>query len=149
MSKKNFISGLDDLFASKAESEETDTKTVKKPKSSRKNFTSSLNALFEDALNESLDEHSGKMEKEKKLGKIKKPSKKPRMLSGLDSLIRRTVESAQVELPPSSKKRITFTFDKEKLDELKRIAKLEKAYIKDIIDEVLTEFISKKTSNND
>lgn len=65
-------------------------------------------------------------------------------MNGLDALIRQTVESSMMEVEPApalSKKRVTFVFDKQKLSRLKRIAKIERAYLKDIIGDLISEFI--------
>ncbi|MEY3052065.1 MAG: hypothetical protein RLY31_1850 [Bacteroidota bacterium] len=62
---------------------------------------------------------------------------------GLDVLIRRTVEMGAVEEDASGTKRLTVSFDKEKLNKLKIIARLEKAYLKDILGEIIDEYISR------
>ena len=57
-------------------------------------------------------------------------------------LIRRTVESGAVEADrKTGKKRLTVTFDKEKIQKLKKIARLEKAYLKDILGKLVEEYI--------
>jgi hypothetical protein len=40
-------------------------------------------------------------------------------------------------------KRLTVTFDKKKLEKLKKIARLEKSYLKDILGEIVAEYIKK------
>jgi hypothetical protein len=60
---------------------------------------------------------------------------------GLDALIRETVESSSVEVTPSNTKRVTFVFDEEKINKLKQIARLKKAYVKDIVDEIISEYL--------
>jgi hypothetical protein len=66
-------------------------------------------------------------------------------MSGLDALIRQTVEPNREEIKraavPKEKKRVTFVFDKKKLLKLKKIAKLEKAYLKDIIGGLISEYL--------
>ena len=74
-----------------------------------------------------------------------KPKPKPKTrkkFSGLDALIRSTIEPKPVE-PPVEKntKRVTLVFDKEKLSKLKSIARAKRTYIKDIIDDMVSEFI--------
>ena len=59
----------------------------------------------------------------------------------MDALIRETVETSRVEITPQSTKRITFIFDEEKIDKLQKIARLKKAYVKDIINEIVSEYI--------
>ena len=51
------------------------------------------------------------------------------------------MEVVEVNVP--TKKRVTFVFDKEKLAKLKEIARTEKAYLKDIIGDVVSRFIEK------
>ena len=58
-------------------------------------------------------------------------------------LIRRTVEMGAVEEDNSGTKRLTVTFDKEKLNKLKHIARLEKAYLKDILGDIIDEYITR------
>jgi hypothetical protein len=48
----------------------------------------------------------------------------------------------------SNKKRVSFVFDKEKLKKLKTIAKVKKSYLKDVIDEVVAEYLAKYESNS-
>jgi hypothetical protein len=66
-------------------------------------------------------------------------------MSGLDMLIRRTVEagSMEVEEERDGKKRLTVTFEKKKLEKLKKIARMEKAYLKDILGDIVAEYIRK------
>ena len=159
MSKKKFTSGLDSLFGTlteeafqedsplldKQKKEEKKQKAVaqkekgKLKRSSSKNFTSDLETLFEQALNETIEE---KLEKHKRKTNRKTITRRRmRPLSGLDALIRKTSEMDVVEVNIPNKKRVTFIFDKQKLLRLKEIAKKEKAYLKDIIGEVMSKFI--------
>lgn len=70
------------------------------------------------------------------------------MYSGIDSLIRQTVDIGAIEQDEQGKKRISFSVDRTKLDKLKTIARLEKAYLKDVlsklIDEHIQNYISQK-----
>lgn len=64
--------------------------------------------------------------------------------TGLDMLIRRTVERGEIEEEKSTgTKRLTVVFDKKKLKKLKSIARMEKAYLKDILGEIVGEYINK------
>ena len=180
MGKKKFVNGLESLFGSSVEEKfegegfmgqhvkpnkkkKKDRKKLErkrpvgqklnKPRSlSSKNFTSDLDSLFENALTETVDEKINELKTEEKqehkVARRRKVFKKP--MSGLDALIRRTVESAQmekVEPPAPTKKRVTFVFDKKKLNRLKRISKLEKAYLKDIIGDLITDYIGEYEKN--
>ena len=113
-------------------------KCHKPKKRSAKNFTSDLDSLFEDALRDTLQEKAQKIVKDD--GKTS-PARKRKVpaLFGLDALIRRTVEGSIEEV--DRKKRVTFIFDKMRLAKLKKIARKEKSYLKDIIGEVMSEYI--------
>lgn len=166
MSKKKFTDGLESLFntSSKTEvgrrgtaflnpSEDSDTdgetKTRKKS-SSRKDFTTDLDSLLEEALQESFAEQMAQKQQASSAAKdapYQKQHRRP--TSGLDMLIRRTVESGDVEEDRlSGTKRLTVTFDKEKIKKLKKIARMEKAYLKDILGELVAEYIKKYESES-
>lgn len=173
MGKKKFVSGLESLFGpsveenfegegfmgqhvkakkkkkskKKIERKRPEGKKLSRPRSlSSKNFTSDLDSLFDEALTETVEEKLNEIRsdenQERKVARTRKVFKRP--MSGLDALIRRTVDSAKierVEVPAPTKKRVTFVFDKKKLSQLKQIAKLEKAYLKDIIGGLITDYI--------
>ncbi len=162
MSKKKFKDGLESLFGSdpaggdlQEESpllvETTVEKVIRKErpknkkKRSSKNFTSDLDSLFEDALKETLEDKVNKIVKDK--SKIS-PSRRERRsaLTGLDALIRRTDDGD--DLSAKMKKRVTFIFDREKLARLKQIAKQQRVYLKDIIGDVVSEFIDDYEKKN-
>lgn len=128
-----------------------------------------LDSLFQEVMHESIEEQFElKKEKEKEKNKNKnknqnqnqktesksKPEKKKRRViprsGGIDSLIRSTVEGSMMEIESTSnKKRVSFVFDKVKLKKLKTIAKLKKSYLKDVIDEVVAEYLSKHNEFDD
>jgi len=126
-----------------------------------KNFTTDLDSLFQEVVQESIEEKfelKKEKEREKKKGKNKKtlskPEKKKRRViprsGGIDSLIRSTVEGSIMQIESTSnKKRVSFVFDKEKLKKLKTIAKLKKSYLKDVIDEVVADYLVKYELNSD
>jgi hypothetical protein len=62
-------------------------------------------------------------------------------MDGLDSLIRKTIESGELEVTYGQRKRITLTLEKEKISRLKEIAKLEKSYLRDVVSRIVGEFI--------
>ena len=155
MSKKKFTVGLESLFGTATEEafqEESplldqQKKEVRKvsdssKKRSSKDFTSDLDTLFEEALAETIEE-----KEEQAISKVQAPPKprkrRLRRLSGLDALIRHTEDMDVVEVNVPTKKRVTFVFDKDKLAKLKQIAKSENAYLKDIIGDVVSNFIEK------
>ncbi len=160
MAKKNFIDGLDSIFGDESKSgnedltiitkEKTKSKTGRKSKSS-KDFTADLDSLLQEALQESVEKHVSKKKKSLPVAKTKRNPKRGRIkrtLSGLDALIRQTVETSEIEVQEGEydvskprKKRVTFSFDKEKVDKLKTIARKEKSYIKDIVNSIVSEYI--------
>ncbi len=167
MSKKKFTTGLESLFGDPSEKafqeespfldvEEKAEKEIERPrrrasvatgdtkaaKRASKNFTSDLETLFEQALSDTIEEQRKKVSQEEE---VKKRVKKRRIrpLSGLDALIRRTGDMDYVEVNVPSKKRVTFILDKTKVEKLKGIARSKKAYLKDIIGDVVTSFIEK------
>lgn len=169
MSKKKFTDGLESLFgdsgqgaqendqlsvvvganvpARKAKgSTATAAKKTTRKRTSSKNFTSDLDSLFEEALQESIED---KVQKIVKTKAPKAPTRRRRReaLTGLDALIRRTVESG-LDASRSTKKRVTFVFDHRKLEKLRKIAKEEKSYLKDIISDVVSSFIESYEKNH-
>lgn len=162
MSKKKFTDGLESLFGHseggnlqesspllvKTKKKERKSKKKKKGKRSSKDFTSDLDSLFEDALKDTLEEKAEKIVKDKaKISPARKA--RPRAVFGLDALIRRTSDSSEfTEYQETRKKRVTFIFDKQKLVKLKKIAKVEKLYLKDIIGDVMAEYIEEYENIN-
>jgi len=165
VSKKKFKDGLESLFGESnkgtlqedsplleetsvvTQPEETQPKVRRlKSKRSSKNFTSDLDSLFQEALEESLEEAANKIVTDKtKVSPARKPKREA--VFGLDALIRRTVESS-IDVEANNKKRVTFVFDKSKLMKLKKIAKVERSYLKDIIGQVMSDFIEEYEDNN-
>jgi hypothetical protein len=154
VSKKKFTVGLESLFGmateeafqeesplldKKKKEAKKDTQSIKKRSS--KNFTSDLDTLFAEAFADTIEEKQNKAKS--KIQAPPKPKRRLRRLSGLDALIRHTENMEVVEVNVPTKKRVTFVFDKEKLAKLKEIAKEEKAYLKDIIGDVVSRFIEK------
>lgn len=159
MSKKKFKAGLESLFgepavsgmspflveevavkekvATKKEQPKPIVKKVRK-RSSSKNFTSNLESLFSGAI----DKEQVKQKQQKTLPTLsKKRSDKP--IIGLDALIRKTSEGNYEAKYASTplKKRLTITMERQKLEELKTIARQKKAYLRDIIDELVSGYL--------
>lgn len=161
MSKKKFTDGLENLFGIAHEDElqdqspllvRTDTKedvavaTKEKKKRkvrrrSSKSFTSDLESLFQLSVKDPSPEKSVKKQEENLRSSVRSRRIRRKPVSGLDALIRQTLHSSRVEVEASTKKRVTFIFDKNKLGKLKNIARSERAYLKDIIGEIISEFI--------
>ena len=165
MSKKKFTDTLEDLFGESskdtlskdspllAKTEVKKTKGAARKSSAKssgktgKNFIADLDFLFEDALVDAKEEvitqtparQTNKTQKTTGKTQPKRRTKKP--ASGLDALIRRTIDTTELEVNYQAKKRITFVFDREKLDKLKKIARKEKSYLKDLVDGLISEYI--------
>jgi len=158
VSKKKFTDGLESLFSLSAEENEkeevllvveaeekqkkTPTEKKKNKRKPSKSFTADLDSLFSGTIsyNPEKKETTQAESKKEKAGAEKK--KGPKVFSGLEALLRNTVDTARYnQTEPSKVKRVTFTFDKEKLVRLKKIAKTQKSYLKDIIGKVVSEYI--------
>lgn len=154
--KKKFKAGLESLFGATNEENtlpeespllvETETlvpkkksKKIRKRKKSGKNFTSDLDSLFTDTVKETIKEQAQSLVKDEDPDTNKLKRKKKRALSGLDALIQRTYEGPVED--EDFKKRVTFILEKKKVDKLKKIAKSEKKYLKDLLNKVLTNFM--------
>ena len=160
MSKKGFTSGLDSVFSAEAQFEPNiddspwllDT-TAAKPKSraksqtrkSGKSFTSDLETLFAAASVERPREET-ELSHQRPRTRARRPLA---VVGGLDGLIRDTtngVAQAQQEQAAreaaDARKRVTFTYDRDRFARLKTIARQEGEYLKDIISGLLNEYIS-------
>ena len=165
MSKKRFTDGLESIFGdvheetfdrgllvekSKSDNQSTTSPAVKKRSSSRKNFTTDLDSLFDgtlsDTIDEKLKEKSSKKHLKSKSKSIEHIERIKKPLSGLDALIRQTIETGSLHYESDAKRRISFTCEKAKLDKLKRIARLEKSYLKDILGDIVASFIQEYES---
>ena len=108
-----------------------------------KNFTSDLDSLFQEAFTEAVEEKLDKMKRDSGLqdpfAADERVYKKP--LSGLDALIRQTVDASLASLDHAAVKRLTILFENQKIEKLKTIAKQERAFVKDLVSGVLSEFI--------
>ena len=164
MSKKKFTDGLESLFTTHHKEErgegtaflegaaapEDGGKPAVKRSSSRKDFTTDLDSLLEEALQETFAEQ---MQQREEMGSTPKAqvfhqqTHRRRPGSSLDMLIRRTVEKGGIEEDENTgTRRLTVTFDKEQLSKLKTIARMEKAYLKDILGSIVAEYIKKYES---
>ncbi len=152
MSKKRFSEGLDDLFSDNKVSmgglfgnEPAVAAAPVERKSSSKNFMSDLDTLLQEAMEESFE----KQEYQRSDDAI--PSNKSKSAAremhsslphGLDSLIRETIDIHEVASDESSgKRRITVAVDKTKVEQLKIIARLENAYLKDLLVSLIDDYI--------
>lgn len=111
-----------------------------KRSSSGKDFSSDLQSFLQDAFEESFEEQVSRDSSASTTSpEVKKRRRKP--LSGLDSLIRNTLEQSSMRIDPKSTRRLVVTFKEDQLQKLKTIARKEKTYLKEIINEIVEEFI--------
>lgn len=125
--------------------------TVVSSKKNNKKFFSELDSFFESAMDDLWNE-SKEQVPEKIATEIKDQSPKAgkkSFFSGFDALF----SSTATNMPESSPlgdgetaymKRVTFLFKKDKLEELKHMAKKEKLYLRDIISKVLDDYLAEK-----
>jgi hypothetical protein len=162
VSKKKFSSGLDSLFdvqedireqiaeAAPSVFEEQNSNVrigsaaASHRKASSKNFTSDLDSLFSEAFTDAVEE---KVDKLRRSSGIEDPFEDNRRaykqpLSGLDALIRSTIDTSLAGFDHAAVKRLTIFFENYKVDKLKSIAKSERSFVKDLVNGVLTEYIN-------
>ncbi len=152
MAKKRFSEGLHDLFSdAAAEANSSVFSPVERPaqerKLSGKNFMTDLDALLQEALEETMEKYesnqpdsiaAGNAKNRQAIGNLPSASS-----NGLDALIRQTIDFQEINTDESTgKKRLTVTVDRSKLDRLKAIARLENAYLKDLLLEVIDRYIN-------
>ncbi|HMQ46065.1 MAG TPA: hypothetical protein PKA00_01145 [Saprospiraceae bacterium] len=160
MSKKKFTVGLESVFSEATHDtlhedspllQQTLQKSgsdIKNDESGKrtgsKNFSSELEIFLKEAFEESFERQTANkaLETERETPLRKKRQKPP---SGLDVLIRSTIEPTAMEISDKAKntKRIVLAFDSDKFQKLKHIARVERTYLRNIIDEMVAEFIEK------
>lgn len=160
MSKKRFSEGLDDLFSSSNANQgeafgqalvlSSPAVPAGERKSVNKSFASDLDSLLQEALDESLERYeSNQPDSVSASAKTKAtPSHGLRapMRSGLDSLIRQTIDVQELVTDETTgKKRLTVAVDRPKLEKLKAIARLENAFLKDLLVGLIDEYIEEYT----
>ena len=149
MSKKRFIEGLDSLFADT--SGEVDRKSAQASparstvrgrkteettgKSSGKDFSSDLASFLQEAFEESFEQQMGRE------GSPSARETPKTQQSGLDALIRNTLEPSSMTIDPRATRRLVVTFREEQLQKLKSIARTEKTVLKKIIHEIVEGYI--------
>lgn len=114
------------------------TVAVERNHSPSKSFSDNLEQFLQETIEELVEEKVEEMQASgiEAVRANKGRSKKP--VIGLDLLIRSTVEESMVE---NDKKRITFTFEKEKVEKLREIADQERSRIRDIVEDLINNFI--------
>lgn len=155
MSKKRFSEGLDDLFSDSHQAEYSGQATAMPEtpharKQTHKNFASGLDALLQEVMEESLEKYEANQpDSVTSSGKTKAGTSgifRAPLHSGLDALIRQTIDVQEIVADETSgKKRLTVAVDKSKLEKLKVIARLENAYLKDLLTKLIDGYIEEYT----
>jgi hypothetical protein len=104
---------------------------------SGKSFLGDLDTFFKDAIEETLAEKMQDVRNGKKPERLVRRSK-PNF--GIDNLLQSTVENLPTKTDFKEQK-IMLTFDIDKLNKLNEIADIEKARLKDIIDQLVMNYI--------
>lgn len=145
MAKKKFSEGLDDLLSNSqtgGNASVDSAAAVAPPKERRtghKSFMSDLDALLQDALDESLARQQDVQTASKSAPKRSVSDTVPH---GLDALIRQTVDIQDIMTDEATgKRRLTVSVDKAKLEKLKTIARLENSFLKDLLIELIDTYI--------
>ncbi len=153
MAKKRFAAGMEDLFntdtaeirvltSALSDSDEDSLQeevVVSERRPASKRFSSQLEALLAEAFDNISEEGSNFTTSEE----ADEQSRRPR--SGLDLLIRSTTSDTDDFKPQShTTRRVTLIFPKEHLEKLKLLAKQENIYLKDIINRLVSKYLTEK-----
>lgn len=158
MAKKRFTDNFESLFGEPLDDQQPQEQTgtgkqaagakgtaadEDRKKLSGKDFSDSLQSFLEETFEASFERQLA--EKQEQSDSSNPPAPKPtRRRSSLDLLIRSTVEPSKIEVDEQDRRRrITLTFEPQKLEKLRSIAKLEQAMLKDIINDIVGEYIRK------
>ena len=144
MAKKRLTDDMDDLFGGQPAQESTRSALSLFPNEERgakahpdeekrggKGFTSQLDAFLAEAFEQVAEE----IVEERQSARGRRP------LSGLDLLIRQTSDAPAPAAQTNKKRRLTLAFSKEQLDQLKTIAEQEGIYLKDLINQLVENYI--------
>lgn len=149
MSKKKFSEGLDNLLNDQPDERSawghsSDTE-VRERKTGSKNFMDDLDDLFHQAFEERFDQIDAEQPAAATpSSKSKSAAAQRAPLTGLDALIRQTIDIQEINSDEASgKKRVTVAIDKTKLLQLKTIARIENAYLKDIMVQLIDDYLEK------
>ena len=153
MAKKRFAAGMEDLFNTETTEVRVLTSAHSDPEEdsfqeevggserrpASKRFSSQLEALLAEAFDNLTEEGSSTSDSEESAGQSRRPR------SGLDLLIRSTTSDTEEFKPQShTTRRVTLIFPKEHLEKLKLLAKQENVYLKDIINKLVSKYLTEK-----
>jgi hypothetical protein len=150
MAKKKFSEGLDDLLSDSQKGGDISADSAaavaapKERRSGHKSFMSDLDALLQDALDESLAQQSDTQatSASNQAKSASRRSVSDNVPHGLDALIRQTIDIQDIITDEATgKRRLTVAVDKTKLEKLKTIARLENSFLKDLLIELIDAYI--------
>ena len=125
--------------------ENTVTAPATERRGGHKNFMSDLDSLLQEALEESLDKYeTNRSDNTIPSNKSKSSARESgaELPHGLDALIRQTIDVQDIITDENTgKRRLTVAVDKTKIDKLKTIARLENAFMKDLLVTLIDEYI--------
>jgi hypothetical protein len=147
--KKGFSAGLYDLFSDTTGAQsslfESEGKGMSAVRPVSKNFLADLDTFLQEALEEGLEKYEANQpDFVTPSAKTKSPAAEPlkKYPSGLDALIRQTIDVQEINTDEAAgKKRLTVAVDRNKLEQLRLIARLENAYLKDLVSRVIDSYI--------
>jgi len=157
MAKKRFTDGLESLMGessgSKAQVKELllfpelandppPPKYEKRP--AQKGFAAELQSFLTEAFEESFEAQMSLLERDmdsqqQQAASSSKTVRRPP--TGLDALIRSTIEPETMNVQEYPTRRIVLTFDEAKIEKLQQIAQVKKTVLKDMISEIVSNFI--------
>jgi hypothetical protein len=164
MSRKKFTDGWESLFETthdvdlmeKTSSEHTPadiSKKTRKPAANRqaakktrtstgKSFTCDLESFLQEAFEDSFAEQTKQRSDSEPAPGAKTPL--TNNAQGLDALIRSTInhDSISIDESGTGPKRLVLFLDEKKILKLKNIAKTEKTLLRNIIDQIVAEYIA-------
>lgn len=157
MAKKRFTSGMDSLFndtpdrkdlerdtlSQNEKPENQNTAAPKEKKNTGKGFSDDLKAFLQEAFEESFEQQVDQPKPS-----TRKSTRNVKPKRGLDALLRSTIEPSKMRLQNKPIRRLTISFDEKKLAQLKNIARQEKTFLKDIIDEIVSDFLESYDKEN-
>ncbi len=137
MSKKNFIDGLESVFDENSGKSFQDDNPLF-------SYEAKSNRDPNDILTKDDKSNLEELEEEEETVDTKdattlKKHRKP--LTGLDLLIRKTAEPGEYPYSRATMRKVSLTFDRILLSKLKAIARLEKMYFRELVNDILTKFV--------
>lgn len=154
MSKKRFTDGLNDLVNNEYDTLEVgvvDQRGVgsnAQPirKSGGKRFVTTLDSLLAEVSEDPFFSEPRTGVNRPGKSKTTETSGYRAPVTGLDALIRQTLQVDHSQ-DDETKRRISVIVDRQKLDRLKTIARMEGAFMKDIITELIEEYVLKYSND--